>query len=59
MLSTSEVREVLHGGSYRVDTHALKVRAKKSQVMSSENKATNPPGWRRDSGEAAGSQQQK
>lgn len=42
MLSTSEVREELHDGSYRVDTHALQVLAKKSWVMSSESKATNP-----------------
>ena len=33
---------MLHGGSYRVDTHVLQVLAKKSRVMSSENKATNP-----------------
>lgn len=33
---------MLRGGSCRVDTHALQVPAKKSWVMSSENKATNP-----------------
>ena len=33
---------MLRGGSCRVDTHALQVLAKKSRVMSSENKAKNP-----------------
>lgn len=33
---------MLSGGSCRVDAHALLDLAKKSQVMSSENKARNP-----------------
>lgn len=32
---------MLHGGPCRVDAHALQDFAKKSQMMSSENKATN------------------
>jgi hypothetical protein len=41
-LLTSEVREMLHGRSCRVDDHALQDLAKESQMMTNKNKATNP-----------------
>lgn len=56
-LVTSGVRQVLRSGSCRVDAHVLQDLAKKSQMMSHKDKATNRARVEEGQEEAAGSQQ--